>query len=359
MIPTSEADLVRRAIERSDPLPGTAGFAGEVDGTLVRDVLGRYPLFVEAADPTDWAHCPTELRRPQQFEAGHLRSLPSEAPAERHWSLPTLEGRSDTSIIGDLREAIDTTLQDIEIDDLAIGFSGGIDSAILASKLDCPLFTVGFPGAHDIEAARSTAAELDADLRVIELDHSTLEDALSPVVTATGRTNAMDVTIAVGLYILSEHVAAAGFDRLALGQGADELFGGYAKVAKASEDDRVTAESIRGARDETIQTLPDQFERDRLAVGAGGVEAVTPLAHDRIVRLALALRGDQIVRAGRRKWALREAATPWLPQAVCDREKKAFQYGTYVSRELDRLARQAGFKRRMDDHVTQYIEHMV
>ena len=33
------------------------------------------------------------------------------------------------------------------------------------------------------------------------------------------------------------------------------------------------------------------------------------------------------------------------------------QYGSLISRELDRLARQAGFKRRMDDHVTRYVEH--
>ncbi|MDL0142731.1 asparagine synthetase B, partial [Halobacterium salinarum] len=46
----------------------------------------------------------------------------------------------------------------------------------------------------------------------------------------------------------------------------------------------------------------------------------------------------------------------WLPDAVADRDKKAVQYGSLVAREVDRLARQAGFKRRMDDHVTQYVE---
>ena len=49
---------------------------------------------------------------------------------------------------------------------------------------------------------------------------------------------------------------------------------------------------------------------------------------------------------------------PWLPDRVAFREKKAVQYGSLVSRELDRLARQNGFKRRMDDHVTQYVESL-
>jgi asparagine synthase (glutamine-hydrolysing) len=34
------------------------------------------------------------------------------------------------------------------------------------------------------------------------------------------------------------------------------------------------------------------------------------------------------------------------------------QYGSRVSRELDRLARQAGFKRRQGDHVTAYVESL-
>jgi asparagine synthase (glutamine-hydrolysing) len=82
--------------------------------------------------------------------------------------------------------------------------------------------------------------------------------------------------------------------------------------------------------------------------------------HDRVVAAALALPGDLLVTdRGERKWALRLAARAWLPDRLAFREKKAVQYGSLVSRELDRLARQAGFKRRLDDHVTQYVESLV
>jgi asparagine synthase (glutamine-hydrolysing) len=40
----TDAAIVREALDSRDPLPGTGGFAGELDGRLVRDVLGRYPL---------------------------------------------------------------------------------------------------------------------------------------------------------------------------------------------------------------------------------------------------------------------------------------------------------------------------
>jgi len=82
---------VRRAVETGDPLPGTAGFAGHVDEMLVRDVLGRYPLFVESEDaewPDDptWATDPNHLDEPLSFPAGHVQHE-GQQPQHR-WSLP-------------------------------------------------------------------------------------------------------------------------------------------------------------------------------------------------------------------------------------------------------------------------------
>ena len=97
-----------------------------------------------------------------------------------------------------------------------------------------------------------------------------------------------------------------------------------------------------------------------LALRAAGVEPVTPLLHDRVVLAALGLPGKLLVTdRGDRKWALRLAARDALPDRLAFRTKKAVQYGSRVARELDRLARQSGFKRRMDDHVTRDVEHCV
>ncbi|MFC6730910.1 asparagine synthetase B, partial [Natronoarchaeum mannanilyticum] len=62
---------------------------------------------------------------------------------------------------------------------------------------------------------------------------------------------------------------------------------------------------------------------------------------------------------GERKRALRLAAREFVPDRVAFREKKAVQYGSLAARELDRLAREAGFKRRMDDHVTEYVRSRI
>ncbi len=348
-------ETVRRALETGEPLPGTAGFAGEVDGTLVRDVLGRQPLFYDT-ETDAWSFERTALERPVSFPAGSALDEGQPSPIQT-WTLPSIDPETDhETAIEAVRTAIETAVGAVDTDGLALAFSGGIDSALLAALLDVPLYTVGFPDSHDLTAARTAAALLDAELREVILTHEDIERALTPVVEAVGRTNAMDIQIALGLYFAGEQIAADGFETVALGQGADELFGGYAKVEKAPDDHRVEADTVRGARREVMKTLPDQLERDVLTLRAAGVEPVTPLLHDAVVHAALALPDELLVSEKHRKVALRRAVYDWLPKELACRPKKAMQYGTLVSRELDRLARQAGYKRRMDNHIQQFIE---
>jgi asparagine synthase (glutamine-hydrolysing) len=352
----ADPDLVAEALETDDPLPGTDGFAGELpDGRLARDVLGRELCYYDAdafGSPT-WSHDPSDLENPTLLDAGHV--LTPEGP-ERAWSLPSPASDDERPV--QRVEAALTTALDVADDDLAVAFSGGVDSALVASAVDTPLYVVGFDDANDIQSARESAASMgrEDDLRVHQVSLEDIETAIPEVARAIGRTNAMDVQIALPLYLVAKRATADGFERLALGQGADELFGGYAKVAKAPGDPRTAAETVRGARREVLLGLPDQLERDLRAIRAAGVEPVTPLLHDDVVEAALTLPSEWLVSGDTRKRALREASKEWVPDDVAVRDKKAVQYGSLVAREVDRLARQAGFKRRMDDHVTKYVQ---
>ena len=351
----ADPGAVRRAVAERDPLAGTGGFAGELDGALVRDVLGRYPLFSAADDRSTWSADPTDLDDPDPVPAGHRRDADGDT---RIWTLPDPDPYTDDErAVDEVRSAVLGSVDAVE-GSPAVAFSGGVDSSILAARLDGPLYVGGFEGSHDVEAARSAAEALGRPVRVVTFTHADLERAVPEVVRATGRSNPMDVQIALPLYLVAQRAAADGHDRLAVGQGADELFGGYAKVAKAPDDPRVEADTVRGATREVVASLPAQLERDVLTLRAGGVEPVAPLLHDRVVAAALRLPGGLLVDGAERKVALRRAAD-FLPDEVRKRDKKAVQYGSYVARELDRLARQAGFKRRMDDHVGKYVESLL
>jgi len=361
--------LAERAVAEGDPLVGATadeacrGHAGELpDGRLVRDPLGREPLYVETAGGNGAeggparAFDPGELSAPEPLEAGTV--LAPDGTVERRLSLPAADPADPETAVARLADALDAALADAP--DAAVAFSGGVDSATVASATGGPLYVAGFPDGADVAAARDAARAFDRPLHVLDLDHADLRRAVRAVARATGRTNPMDVAIAAPLYLVAERAGADGHDRLALGQGADELFGGYAKVANAPDDGRVDADTVRGARDETLAGLPAQLPRDVLAVRAAGVEPVMPLLDDRVVAAALATPPGLLVdERGERKVALRRVAHDRLPARVAYREKRAVQYGSRVSRELDRLARRAGFKRRQDDHVRRYVESLL
>jgi len=373
----ASAETVRSTLAAGDPLPGASGrgprdmggFGGCVDGQLVRDVLGRQPVYSErdAVDLTAdeaWSFSPSELDDPVVVPPGGVRttdgdnqqlSLP-DPPADGPLSAQTAVGEALTGALR-LEDEVPST-------DIAVAFSGGVDSALVAAGYpNAPLYVIGFEGSHDIAAAREAAAAMGRsdDLHVIELDHEMLREAVPRVAGAITRTNPMDVSIALPLVLVAERVREDGYDRLALGQGADELFGGYSKVVNPAADHRVDAETVRGAVSETITTLPEQLERDVCGLQAVGVEPVTPFLQDRVVAAALGLPGELLATETERKIALRAFARREgvLPESVAATDKKAVQYGSYVSRELDRLARQAGYKRRMDDHVGQYIRSLL
>lgn len=351
----ASSDAVREALQTDAPLSGIDGFAGELDGRLVRDVLGRYPLFSEADDPATWSFDPRKLDVPDPVPPGHVRDAHGD---EQVWILPDPEPLTDDNwAIASVRESVVDAVNAIE-GAPPIAFSGGLDSSILAARLDGPLYVGGFEDSHDVAAARTAADQLDRELRVVEFTHEDIERAVPAVVEATGRTDPMDVQIALSLFLVAEAVAADGHDRLVVGQGADELFGGYSKVATAPENDRIAAETIRGAAREVVETLPGQFERDVLTVRTVGVEPIAPLCSDRVVATALSLPGSLLVSCDERKVALRRAVD-FLPAEVRAREKKAVQYGSLLAREFDRLARRAGFKRRMDDHLGRYVDSLL
>lgn len=338
------------AIATGESLPGLDGFAGQLqDGRLVRDALGREPLFV---DGESWSFRARELEDPRPFPPG-AAGRPAEPPTTVLTS-PTSDPQAVRSALSDLRSAVESAMTDLP-DDVPIAFSGGLDSAFVATTSTGPCYVVGTEDAPDVETARRAAREMDRGVEHVEISLEWIDSAVPGVAEIVDTTDPLDLSIALCLYRVGEAVAADGFDHLALGQGADELFGGYEKIAQPSGDERVQAETVLGARDEMIETIPRQAARDVQVLRAAGVQPLFPFLSDGVVSAALRLPTELLVHAGERKRGLRRIAREFLPESIVARQKVAVQYGSRMSRELDRLARQAGFKRRQEDHVRRYI----
>ncbi len=153
---------------------------------------------------------------------------------QHRWTLPVAKEPSETDLLQSLSAAVVDRLRG----DAPIGclLSGGLDSAAVAalarphvSRLRA--FTIAFddtPAWNEREAARLTADALDLDHTVLSFDQDQLLDALPAAIAAGG---ALVINQhASARWLLAREVRAGGVRGLLSGEGADELFFGYAHL---------------------------------------------------------------------------------------------------------------------------------
>ncbi|HJJ31832.1 MAG TPA: asparagine synthase-related protein, partial [Methanocorpusculum sp.] len=208
-----------------------------------------------------------------------------------------------------------------------------------------PAIAVGAKESHDLDAAKKAATVLDLPLTVYEISEEEIPDALSLVVPLIPKKTSMDAEIAVTEYFVCRCAKDAGFDTLLTGQGADELFGGYARYGSSAH--------LREDLDADLAVYPVQQKRDFAAASLSGIRFLQPFMDKRVVAAASVLTEEELVSGDLRKIALRRAAETWLPHDLAWKPKKAMQYGSGVSKMIAKLAKKE------NTNPQKYIEQFV
>ena len=214
-------------------------------------------------------------------------------------------------------------------------FSGGVDSGLLAwewrEQSGLGLVTVAAHGAPDLDAARSAASRLRAPWAGFEVREEEVGRMADDVAREFGplpRTS-RDVLVALGLAL-----ARCGRGRVLCGQGADELFLGYAhfRGLSALEAER------RAERD--LATLQEvEWPRARRLAETMGVSLSAPYLAADFVTAALGIPIEERLPGARPKGLFRDwAMHRGLPAEIAERAKRALQFGSGVARVLRRRA---------------------
>ena len=245
-----------------------------------------------------------------------------------------------------LLHAVDIRTRDIER--VAVGFSGGLDSSLLAylvnaCGIEIDLISVGVEGSglgEAVEAAESLGLPYYAELHSEDEVEETLDEALLCV----EEPDPLKVGIAVPLLWVAEKAAELGDRVLLLGQGCDELFGGYRKHLDAYLREGAESASSLMFRD-VAEAYERNYEPNNKVSAHHGVELRLPFADWELTQFALSLPVELKLspenHVGKR--VLRILAEDLgLPSAIVERRKRAIQYSTGVDKALRKIARRQG-----------------
>jgi asparagine synthase (glutamine-hydrolysing) len=220
-----------------------------------------------------------------------------------------------------------------ERSDLGVLFSGGLDSALLAWELRrCPrlaLSTVGTPHSPDLSSAEAGAAVLGVPWTPVTVASDEVLELARQLEDETRGLSRVARSVHVAFALAVER---APVRTLLCGQGADELFLGYAHYRGLSP-----SEAKRRSEQDLEHVLKDDWPRSQRIARRLGRTVHAPYLErgfvDAALRVPIVLRlPHPMPKAFFRAWARHRG----LPEVLAQRPKRALQFGSGVDRILRR-----------------------
>jgi asparagine synthase (glutamine-hydrolysing) len=229
---------------------------------------------------------------------------------------------------------------------VSLGFSGGIDSSLLAHYLDkagadVDLVCVGMESSMEFATAERAADSLDLPLRIEAFTLEDVEADLDAVLWAIEEPDPMKTAVALPLYWVARIASDSGSRVFFSGNGSDELFGGYRKYVTEYVE---RGETVREAMyKDVVASYEVNYERDHKICMEHGMELRLPFADLRLVEFGLSLPTHlklSLEPDSPRKLVLRRMAEKLgFSEEFAQKPKRAVQYSTGVNNALRKLAR--------------------
>jgi asparagine synthase (glutamine-hydrolysing) len=241
----------------------------------------------------------------------------------------------------DLKRALyDAVSEGVPEAGVAVAFSGGVDSSILAKLCHdqgkrVVLVTVGFPGSHDIGFAKGIAINMGMEHRALEIDYGDFRENLRRVRQTIKCENTSHIENCIAYFYICKVAKQSGMGTVLSANGCDELFcgyDGYRRTYSGGEaailnmmDEKIANEFALMAE---IATVAAQFD----------VKVRQPFLSSKFIKFAKTIPVDKKIKGPDdmiRKHVLRQAALSiGVPEESAMKPKKALQYGSSIHKHF-------------------------
>lgn len=240
----------------------------------------------------------------------------------------------------ELTDALRETVRDmVQGRDVAVAFSGGLDSGIIAAMVSgyarsVTLYTAGVEDAYDVNESREVSAILGLKWEHILITESDLEECIRDMISITGTVDPVTLSFEIPLYYVSKNCREPF---IIGGQGADELFAGYSKYVGLSENE---LRDIREA--DMARLLSITLSHERAVSEHFGKTVMYPYLDLRVTDVVGKMDMKDLIPGDVRKESLRRVAENIGQPEVAAKKKKAAQYGSGAMNLFRKMAKARG-----------------
>ena len=219
---------------------------------------------------------------------------------------------------------------------IAVAFSGGVDSSLLAKICldlgkEVTLLSVGFPESHDIEFSKDIALKMGMKQQIFIICYNDFEENLRNILQLIKCENNSHIENCMAYFYIAKLAKQNDLELVLSANGCDELFCGYNGYRAIYNEGEA---AMMKFMDEKIANEFVLLEEISMVANQFGVSVKQPFLSEKFVKFAKTIPLDQKIKGSDdmlRKHILRQAALLMgVPTESAMKPKKALQYGSSI-----------------------------
>lgn len=354
--------LDKYGLKALDEFDGVFAFAYWKDDKLIlaRDIIGEKPIWYSQSDGFSFASEKKALEgnglidchelNPRQILIYDIKKDEISFKERDFFKATPEHNESKEVMIAKVKELLlKAVTKMIPEKKFGILFSGGIDSTVIAKICkdhgsDFICYTTVLTDSSDKEAedltyAKKVAEEMGFVLKIIKIRKSEIEKYLKKLVPLIEDNNVVKVEVGLTFFAACEQAREDGCKVIFSGLGSEEIFAGY---QRHKESDNINKECISGL----IKLYERDLYRDDVITMNNNLELRLPFLDTDLIDYCLKIPEKHKIAEGREKLMLRYvAAELGVMKEVCERKKKAAQYGSNIDKAMKKIADSKGIRR--------------